>query len=49
VIRKSAKSPSFDAAATAAARQYLFSPARKGGQAVRCWFSVGIPFQLPRQ
>jgi len=49
VIRKSAKSSSFDAAATAAIRQYQFSPAQKGGQAVRCWFSVGIPFQLPRQ
>jgi len=48
VIRPSAKLPAFDAAAAAAVRQYQFSPARKGGQPVRCWFSVGIPFQLGR-
>ena len=32
------------AAAAAAVRQWTFSPARKGGQPVPCWFNVGVPF-----
>ncbi|MEO5819584.1 MAG: TonB family protein [Vicinamibacteraceae bacterium] len=43
------KNPTSDAGVAAAAaatvRQWSFSPARKKGQAVSCWFNVGVVFQ----
>lgn len=48
VLRRSQKSPAFEAAAIEAVRQWVFTPARRKGQAVACWFNVGVPFQLPR-
>jgi protein TonB len=48
VLRGSAKAPALDAAAIAAVRQWEFTPAKKNGQPVPCWFNVGVPVQ-PRQ
>jgi serine/threonine-protein kinase len=44
VLRGSRKAVSLDAAAAAAVRQWTFRPARKAGEAVPCWFNVGVPF-----
>jgi len=48
LLRKSTITPALDGAAIAAARQYLFSPAKKGGQTVPCWFNMGVVFQPPK-
>jgi protein TonB len=48
VLRKAKKVPAFDTAAVAAVRGWTFKPARRQGKAVRCWYSVGVPFQLRR-
>jgi protein TonB len=48
ILRGSRKDPGFDAAAMAAVRQWVFAPARKGGQPVASWYNVGVPFQLKR-
>jgi protein TonB len=48
VLRGSQKDPALDAAAIAALRQWTFTPARKGGQPVPCWFNVGVPFPPSR-
>jgi len=45
VLRTSKVDPSLDAAAIDAVRQWQFSPARRGGRAVSCWFSVGVPLR----
>jgi protein TonB len=44
LLRGSRKAPLLDGAAAAAVRQWTFSPARKDGQSVPCWFNVGVPF-----
>jgi protein TonB len=44
VLRGSRRAPALDEAATAAVRQWTFRPAKKNGQAVPCWFNVGVPF-----
>ncbi len=44
VLRGSRRAPSLDEAAMAAVRQWTFRPAKKNGQAVPCWFNVGVPF-----
>jgi serine/threonine-protein kinase len=48
VLRGSKKDVAFDAAAITAVRQWTFTPAKKAGRAVECWFNVGVPFQLRR-
>lgn len=48
ILRGSQKNPAFDIAAMAAVRQWVFAPARKGGQPVASWYNVGVPFQLKR-
>lgn len=45
VLRASKVDASLDAAAIDAVRQWRFSPARKGGRPVSCWFSVGVPLR----
>ena len=45
VLRTSKVDPSLDVAAIDAVRQWQFSPARRGGRAVSCWFSVGVPLR----
>jgi protein TonB len=44
LLRGSQKAPLLNGAAAAAVRQWTFSPARKAGQPVACWFNVGVPF-----
>jgi serine/threonine-protein kinase len=44
LLRGSRKAPLLDGAAAAAVRQWTFSPAKKNGQPVPCWFNVGVPF-----
>jgi serine/threonine-protein kinase len=44
LLRGSRKAPLLDGAAAAAVRQWTFSPARKNGQPVPCWYNVGVPF-----
>ncbi|MEW5982518.1 MAG: TonB family protein [Acidobacteriota bacterium] len=48
VLRRSKKDAAFDAAAMAAVRQWEFSPARRDGTAVNCYYNVAVPFQLKR-
>jgi len=48
VLRGSQKTPAFDAAAITAVRQWAFSPARKNGRPVPCWWAVGVPFEPPK-
>jgi protein TonB len=43
VLRGSKADPASDGAAIAAVQQWAFSPARKRGQAVDCWFNVAVP------
>jgi protein TonB len=43
VARASRSGLGVDAAVLAAVRQWRFSPARRKGQAVSCWFHVGVP------
>ena len=42
LLRGSRKAPLLDGAAAAAVRQWTFSPARKNGQPVACWYNVGV-------
>jgi serine/threonine-protein kinase len=44
LLRGSQKAPLLNGAAAAAVRQWTFSPARRDGQPVACWFNVGVPF-----
>jgi serine/threonine-protein kinase len=48
LLRGSRRAPLLDGAAAAAVRQWTFSPARKNGQPVPCWFNVGVPFPPAR-
>jgi protein TonB len=43
LLRRSKAGPSLDDAVVAAVKQWTFSPARKKGEAVSCWFNVGVP------
>jgi periplasmic protein TonB len=43
LLRRSRLGPSLDDAVVAAVRQWTFSPARKRGEAVSCWFNLGVP------
>jgi len=43
LLRKSKAGPSLDSAIVAAVKQWTFVPARKRGEAVSCWFHVGVP------
>jgi protein TonB len=44
VLRRARVDAALDAAAIAAVRQWRFVPARKKGQAVRCWYNIGVSF-----
>ena len=43
LLRKSKAGASLDNAIVAAVKQWTFVPARKRGEAVSCWFHVGVP------
>jgi protein TonB len=45
-VLRPASEPAFNEAALAAVRRWTFSPCMKKGQAVACWYAVGVPFQL---
>jgi protein TonB len=42
LLRRSRLGPSVDEAVLAAVKQWTFTPARKNGEAVSCWFNVGV-------
>jgi serine/threonine-protein kinase len=44
LLRGSQKAPLLNGSAAASVRQWTFSPAKKDGQPVPCWFNVGVPF-----
>jgi serine/threonine-protein kinase len=44
LLRGSQKAPLLNGSAAAAVRQWTFSPAKKNGEPVPCWFNVGVPF-----
>ena len=46
VLRKSKAGAALDSAVVSAVRKWSFSPARKRGQPVSCWYNVGIPLRL---
>jgi TonB family protein len=43
LLRKSRLGSSLDAAVVAAVTKWTFAPARKRGEAVSCWYNVGVP------
>jgi protein TonB len=43
LLRRSKAGPSLDDAIVAAVKEWTFVPARKRGEAVSCWFHVGVP------
>lgn len=43
LLRKSKTGPRLDDAVLAAVSQWRFSPAKKRGEAVNCWFNMGVP------
>ena len=43
LLRRSKAGPSLDNAIVAAVKQWTFVPARKRGEAVSCWYHVGVP------
>ena len=45
LLRRSRAGQPMDDAVIAAVNQWTFSPARKKGQAVSCWFNVGVPIR----
>jgi periplasmic protein TonB len=45
VLRRSKTGVALDDAVVAAVKQWTFSPARKRGEAVSCWYHVGVPVQ----
>jgi TonB family protein len=45
VLRRSKTGVALDDAVVAAVKQWTFSPARKRGEAVSCWYHVGVPIQ----
>jgi hypothetical protein len=42
-LRRSKVGRSLDDAVVAAVTQWTFSPARKRGEAVSCWYNIGVP------
>ncbi len=46
VLRKSKAGAALDSAVVSAVRKWSFSPARKRGQAVSCWYNVGVPLRF---
>jgi protein TonB len=44
LLRGSQRAPLLNGSAAAAVRQWTFSPARRNGEPVPCWFNVGVPF-----
>jgi protein TonB len=46
VLRKSKAGAALDTAVVSAVRKWSFSPARKRGQVVSCWYNVGVPLRL---
>jgi protein TonB len=42
LLRRSRLGPSVDEAVMAAVKQWTFTPARKRGEVVSCWFNVGV-------
>jgi TonB family protein len=45
VLRRSKTGVALDDAVVAAVKQWTFSPARKRGEAVSCWYHLGVPIQ----
>jgi len=45
-VLRPASEPAFNDAAMAAVRGWTFTPGMKKGQAVPCWYAVGVPFQV---
>jgi TonB family protein len=43
VLRKSKSGPRLDDAVIAAVSQWTFSPAKRRGEVVSCWFNMGVP------
>ena len=43
LLRRSRVGRSLDDAVVAAVTQWTFSPARKRGEAVSCWYNIGVP------
>jgi TonB family protein len=43
LLRRSKTGPRLDDAVIAAVNQWTFSPAKKRGEAVSCWFNFGVP------
>jgi TonB family protein len=43
LLRRSKAGPRLDNAVIAAVNQWTFSPARRRGEAVSCWFNFGVP------
>ncbi len=43
LLRRSKAGPSLDNAIVAAVKQWTFVPARRRGEAVSCWYHVGVP------
>jgi hypothetical protein len=43
LLRRSKLGRSLDDAVIAAVTQWTFSPARKRGEAVSCWYNIGVP------
>ena len=43
VLRRSKLGRSLDDAVVAAVTQWTFSPARKRGETVNCWYNIGVP------
>jgi len=45
LLRGSKAGRRLDAAVIAAVNQWTFSPARKNGEAVSCWYNLGVPIR----
>jgi TonB family protein len=43
LLRRSKTGPRLDNAVITAVNQWTFSPAKKRGEAVSCWFNFGVP------
>jgi TonB family protein len=43
LLRKSKAGRAVDDAVVAAVKRWQFSPARKRGEAVSCWYNIGVP------
>ena len=43
LLRRSKAGPSLDAAIVNAVKKWTFAPAKRRGEAVSCWYHVGVP------